>query len=116
MLQDAAGPEGHGHLVVGDAHPLALEVLGVIDADAGGEADEGASVGEVAIVEDGQHAVGPALGPGFEEGGHGHFREVELMELELPVEDVGHGEVGIREVDAQGLDLTGDEGLDAVVG
>jgi hypothetical protein len=88
VLEDASCPQRGRLLVIRDADAFALQVLGVVLSDAGRFSDQDLRVVEVAIVQDGQHAITPALLPGLEEARDRHLGDVVAVELELVVEHV----------------------------
>ena len=122
VLQNAASPHGHGHLVIRNAEAFALQVLRVILTDTGAVAHDQVGVAEVAIVEDGQRQVREALGAFDQVRGERHFGNVVALVLDLFEEEARNGGVwrwrGIRlvvESNPRWFDFAADERQDAIV-
>ena len=98
VLQDATLPDGRGHLVLGDADPLACKVAGFLDAGAGMDVDPGMPEG--AGGEHGnRHEPRGSLVLRHQVGPHGHLGGVEILVAQHAPEGFLHAERQVGQVD-----------------
>ena len=105
VLELTARPHGPGLAVVGIADPHPSQVFRSLDARC--PAHNGSGVGKISVIKHGQHQVRKSPSSTHHEERERHLRKIELLELELPIEEVGAPSRRVLKRDAIWFNLTG---------